>query len=306
MSNAYIAVGYACNQKCSFCPCSENDYKQKALDIYELKNIVDDVKSKNVDNIVISGGEPTIHKILPELVSYILEKDININILSNSEKFSDEKFFNKMLKIFDKNKVVVTTTIHSQNKNEHENINQTKGSFERTLKGLKNLSSAGIHIIVKHCITALNHKDLKAFYEFANNEFNENASIQLCSIDYCGINEQDLEEHKVVYPKLQPYFEEMFDKYEEDINKGSRRRLYCINMPLCACDPYYWKYFMGKGNAYKGYSSPNNRKEVSYENMSDVGTFSDNCQKCRANEICAGTYRSAYALFGDEIFEPYE
>lgn len=305
MDSAYIALGYACNQRCTFCPCTEEDLMLSSIDIGRLKSIVDSLHENNVDLIVISGGEPTIHETFSELLKYIFDKKIRVNILSNSEQFGKSEFFDKVKGILKDQNVVVTTTIHSHLKDQHEKVNNTPGSFDRTIQGLKKLRTIGVNVIVKHCITALNRTDLKAFYEFIDDTFDENVSIQLCSIDYCGIGEQSLEENIIVYPKLKPYFETMFKEYISRCSQGKKRHVYCINIPLCACSSEYWQCFAGKPPAYKGYSSPQIRDNVNYNNQSDVGTFSDECKNCSVNDICAGTYRSAYELFGNRIFKAY-
>ena len=38
---------------------------------------------------------------------------------------------------------------------------------------------------------------------------------------------------------------------------------------------------------------------------SNVGLYTNACKKCKANQLCAGTYRTAFELFGDSIVKPY-
>jgi MoaA/NifB/PqqE/SkfB family radical SAM enzyme len=274
----------------------------------ELKNSIDTmIQEKKVDSIVVSGGEPTIHSDFFDIIKYMTEKNLNITVLSNSERFYEKEFCKEFSEIVNKEKTMVITTIHSQNQEEHEFINQSKGSFIRSIEGLKQLALNGVDVTVKHCITRLNHKDLAKFYKFINSEFTEKVSIQLCSIDYCGLKEDELESNMLDFPRLQSYFEEMFDLYIEDLEKGSKRNVYCINMPLCSCDPYYWRFFTMKTGNYKGYASPNNKGEqkLSDNIENNTGTFAQECMDCIVNEICPGTYRTAFECYGNKIVKKY-
>ena len=79
-------------------------------------------------------------------------------------------------------------------------------------------------------------------------------------------------------------------------------------MPLCSCDPYYWDFFAQKPKEYSGYSSPTSSGKSNYSHNADnnVGTFGVACKDCLAEEICAGTYKTAFQYFGDRIIKKYE
>ena len=97
--------------------------------------------------------------------------------------------------------------------------------------------------------------------------------------------------------------EGLFDFHEEK-PAGERRRLGCISIPLCACDPYYWGYLPRRGNMRYGlYADP--RDEAPSKGMEITGPFSPCCNGCKAFCLCAGTYKSAFSAFGGRIVQPY-
>ena len=104
---------------------------------------------------------------------------------------------------------------------------------------------------------------------------------------------------------FQKDLEKMFDKYLEKGEPG--RLVYCFNMPLCSADPFYWRFFTPKSYGYEGYVSPNRdgKSQRAYNVDSNVGLYTNACKKCKANQLCAGTYRTAFELFGDSIVKPY-
>lgn len=165
MTQGYIAIGYMCNQKCSFCPCSKEEKKYPIPSLKELKQTIETmITESGMDSIVVSGGEPTIHPEFCEFIKFLCEKKLNVTVLSNSEKFSQTDFLNKFLIMADPRYVEIITTIHSQVAVDHERVNGSAGSFERSIQGLRCLQSNGFHVTVKHCITKENYKDLFKLY----------------------------------------------------------------------------------------------------------------------------------------------
>ena len=309
MTQGYIAIGYMCNQACSFCPCSKAEKRYPIPDLEMLEKVVENmIQTSSIDSIVVSGGEPTIHPDFIDFIRYLCEKKLKITILTNSERFSDKKFTDRFLSAVRTELVELITTIHSQSEEEHEAVNGSKGSFQRTIDGMLQIQSGGIHTTVKHCITKANYKDLYQFYKFIDNVFPQETDIQLCSIDYCGLSEENKYDYMVIFPELYPYFEEMFDDYIKKLDVGNKRHMYCINMPLCSLDPYDWDFVAPKIKSYSSYSAPTQKGESNVEDGRDdfIGTLGEGCRKCKAEPLCAGTYRTAFEYFGDRIICPYK
>lgn len=303
MNNAYLAICYVCNQYCSYCPCGNRKKLKNAITPFEdLKEKIDSMKRKGIEHITLSGGEPTLHPYFIELVKYICELGINVTILSNGENFADDIFFQKIRNNFDYSKIRVITTIHSQDCFEHEKANQKVGSFNKTILGLKKIEALGIKVIIKHCITKENYKDLALFYKFIDQKFEKDTDIQLCAIDYVGIPTVRLQEEKLTFPEIKPYLERLFDA---NIASTKPRKLYCVNIPLCSCDPYYWKYIpIRKLRMYDSYSDPGKDSVVEVED--NVSVDENYCGSCAVKSICNGTYHTAFSNFGSSMVKPYE
>lgn len=309
MKSAYLAISYKCNQHCSFCPCSKKESQFPFSDIEQLKKSAKDfVENQGVEMIVVSGGEPTIHPGFHEILTYITKTlYCCVTILSNGERYYNQEFVNKIQEIGTTDKITAITTLHSQNSEEHELINGSKGSLARSIQGLKNMYKIGVDVIVKHCITVDNYKDLLEYYKFIDAEFPEGVCLQLCSIDYCGIDEADLEANMLSFVELQPYLEEMFNYYIQKCEEGSTRHMYAINMPFCSCDPYYWNILVGRADTYLAYGSVDGDGKIEkIDSVSrNVDTFGSACRNCQAVEICPGTYKTAFDYFGNRIVQPY-
>lgn len=82
--SAIIFTG-GCNFRCPFCHNPELVSDLEKVPIYPLKEVEDFLNKKMgwIDAIIVTGGEPTIHKDLPELFLKIKEKNYLSGIATN-------------------------------------------------------------------------------------------------------------------------------------------------------------------------------------------------------------------------------
>lgn len=294
--NAYLAVGYACNQKCRCCPIANNTNKDVLIVPFDrIEKEADAMEQLGITDVTISGGEPTIHPDFLSIIDLFFKKNIFVHVLSNGERFSEQDFLESFLKTIKGNPISITTTFHSNHASEHEFQNQSCGSFNRSLEGLKALDAEGINIAIKHCITANNYSELPEFVSWVLNNFSANAEIQLWGIDICGVSNELAREMFVDYKKIGTYLEKAINLFEKS-DCNCERVLNVNNLPLCMCDPYYWVYF----------TSPESDNYIEHlqngKKMDAIsGTASINCNGCRFRSYCPGVYFSNFALFGDNI-----
>lgn len=303
-SAAYLAICYVCNEHCLFCPCSQEEKQGGKLIKSEiLFREVRNLTQAGMRQITLSGGEPTMHPDFIPLVALCQECGLKTFVLSNGERFADLDFFSRFKSEIRIKDLYVITTLHSHKPKEHEWANQTLGSWERSIRGLKLLEAEGAHITLKHCITKDNYTDLSDFYRCYNQMFGENVDFQFCGIDYCGMDIHQLKEKKLPFAQMRPYLEKMFDCCIEERQRGNRRRVYCINLPLCACDVFYWSFLSGNHTQYKNYLDPSiSDVHVAPEN---VGTDECYCDGCKVLNICPGAYKTVFSLFEGELVHPY-
>ena len=91
-----LKVGYTCNNNCRFCVVAD---KRKFGDLTtkELKKQMEEGR-KTCEDIVFTGGEPTIRKDIFELVRYAKKlKFDTIQIQTNGRMFASKKFCEKII-----------------------------------------------------------------------------------------------------------------------------------------------------------------------------------------------------------------
>lgn len=93
--------------------------------------------------ITISGGEPTLHPNFIEIISFAQKCGMYVTVLSNGENFANNAFVNEIKKCIDITKLRIITTLHSSIPEKHELVNKSKGSFHKSVAGLKNMYELG-------------------------------------------------------------------------------------------------------------------------------------------------------------------
>ena len=207
MKTLFVSPSYVCNEKCVFCPCYKEAKRYAPIPATLLKSCIEEALQKNrIEMVLISGGEPTLYKELPEIMNYIREAGLKIGILSNSLRFANEIFFNSFINTVGVD-FELTTAFHSHVAEEHDAITGIKGSFEKSLKGINNLVKAGVHVTIKHIINGLSYKNLPECAQWVYLTFPDSVSWVICNMDLCGeaLNNNSLT--AVSFDESKPYLD---------------------------------------------------------------------------------------------------
>lgn len=293
--NGYLALGYACNEKCRCCPLVAKNDRENYYPIEQLLDMAQKMLFYGVTDVTLSGGEPTLHPDFFSLIKFFHQNGIGVHVLSNGERFSNFEFADEFIKHAEEGALTVTTTFHSMDADMHEYQNGTPGSFQRSLRGLQYLDKNNINISIKHCITADSYRDLPIYIQHVLESFSSNAEIQLWGIDLNGINCELASKSFVAFSEIGEYLQKAIDLFEVSARYG-HQILTINNLPLCMCDSYYWQYFTSPcQDVYVDVKLEGKDMEP------NAGPISTNCKKCPFHKYCMGAYYSNFELFGDDI-----
>ncbi|MDD5584680.1 MAG: radical SAM protein [Candidatus Omnitrophica bacterium] len=132
-----ISLTNQCNLKCIHC-LRLKDSKNE-LSTLEVKDIISQLSKAGCVCITLTGAEPFERKDFFEIAGFVREKGFALRILSNGTSI-DEKTVNRLKRL----KCELRITLYGITARTHDSITQVKGSFGRTMKGLKLLEKAKI------------------------------------------------------------------------------------------------------------------------------------------------------------------
>lgn len=318
--DAYIAIGYVCNHSCLCCPLTTYDRLHKQLSLEELNQKVTKLlNGKNNDtqiNVVLSGGEPFLDPNIFAVLHKLLVNDCNVSILTNSTQLIKPDIQEKIQEIVDGNdkfrsRLRIISAVHSSNNEIHDYLTGCKGSLWETLAGLDYVVSQNIPVTVKIILNKANKHSLLDTVKYLDEHFPTDVKLQFCGMDYSGRAEKHIDELLVSFQELQPFIEGALDYLEESNSQRIEKKRRCrtfsfLELPLCLCDPYYWRYFTLPPNEQQLYIAPN--EEVLNANHLSVaelqcGTFYEECTRCVAKDLCYGTWKTTYK-YANNLLRP--
>lgn len=147
-----------CNIPCKHCWAQlhgkDNDTKQ-------MLSVVDKLKDAGVIHITLTGGEPFLRKDFFEILEYIKERNIHVEIFTNGW-FLNDKVCKKIKSLLDDDDYV-QMSLDGAIKDTHDAQRMT-GSFDRVISAMKNLKDNDIKFRINFTATHLNVDEISNGY----------------------------------------------------------------------------------------------------------------------------------------------
>ncbi len=299
-SNAKVNLGYIqvtrkCNRKCVFC---SNPHVDDELTLDEIKEQIHDYRKKGVNDIVFTGGEPTLNKNLSNAIEYCKSIGIDCRIITNGMELANPEYAKKLAKAGLEN---VMVSIYSHVPEKEERLTDTPGSYGKTLKAIENVSMHICSPKINIAINSLNARDLDRTVKFLCERFPDIPHFTFNFLDP-GVKVMDGNEWTV--PRYIDTEMSILRTFNYLIMKGKTFRI--ERVPLC--------YLPG----FEHLSAETRRivKEQAYRclfldepgrELREITDFyyekGEACKSCSLNDICCGLNPRYVKLFGvGEIF----
>jgi len=153
----------SCNYSCIHCYCNAGRISKNELSTNEVKKVIKDLHELGVQIIDLIGGEPLIRSDIFEIVSF--GKSIGAQLMINTNGSLATKEVVKKLKNINPN-LLIGVSIDGHKKEIHEFV-RGAGTFEKTMKGLKNFLEYGFDTTILHVINKHNYKYFEEMVLFA-------------------------------------------------------------------------------------------------------------------------------------------
>ena len=255
-----------------------------------------------LSEMVLSGGEPTLHADFVPIVGELARRGIKIGVLTTAERFSDPAFLKQVLSVAPARQLRVLSALHSFDPGVHDGITRAPGSQQRTLDGLRRLCEAGVSLTVKHLITAPTVHALPDFAQTFLETFPPKVRLLFCHIDYRGEAYRNRDRLAVPFSESRPCLEAALDRVLEAARRAgtweAEVRARVRDTPLCAVDSRYWPFFRSQASLRLAvYNDPATRAPKR-EVANSSGPFFRECEKCPVRSQCPGTWLSAESVLG--------
>ncbi|MGI9429820.1 MAG: radical SAM protein, partial [Bythopirellula sp.] len=194
-----IAVTYRCNLACTFCYAgcgtpdaspgnmalekhrnwwkfwrqtrwwrtrnAERDPVAEEMSADEVLRVIDQIAQVGkVPSVSFTGGECTLRPELPLFIRHARENGMRVNIITNGITSASQAYVDKLVRA---GLTSAQVSLEGPNAEVHESLTQRPGSFAKTVRGIKNLRDAGLHVHTNTTICEENADHLNGILDLA-------------------------------------------------------------------------------------------------------------------------------------------
>ncbi len=153
--NCQIEITYRCNHLCTFCYNSPSGAREMTTP--QILETLRKVADLGVLYLTLTGGEALCHKDFFKIAAEVRRLGMALRIYSNGYLMSDKKTVRKIKAL---NPMEVEISLQGARAETHEALTRIRGSFDKTIKAVRNLGEAGVKVNLKCAITKLNQHEL--------------------------------------------------------------------------------------------------------------------------------------------------
>jgi len=269
---------------------------------YTYRDVFIECKNASAEMIpLFTGGEPSIHRDIIKMIYIAGETGRRrIGIQTNAVLMADRAFAGKLRKA---GLTFAILSLHSHDEKISDAITGSPGTFAKTMRGIDNLISEGVDIIINHVLCSLNYRDAERFVDFVKETIVEKMGYRPTE-DYGFLSLSFVQPMgkargaKNVVPRLGeagPFF-----------NAAMRRAIelgMTITNPGCGVPVCFTP-------GLEAYSS---EYHLLMRRTYDVGTFrvnmtrkvkSKRCVECDCDSLCLGVWESYGEMYGLDELNP--
>lgn len=288
----YIQVTRLCNQKCRFC---SNPEREATLTIEEARAQVDDFIARGYDGVILTGGEPTMHPDLGEIVSYARGRGIGCRIITNGQRLADEAFARALA---GRGLQHVHVSVQSADPEVQAFLTGNRESLANVLRAIANVHAAGMTVDINTTINHYNAGSLDVLVRFLVERF---PFLRHFVWNYLDPSMNRATENPDVVPHLWEAEVSLFRAMR--FLEASGRTFRAEKIPLCYmaeyahCSTETRKIVKGEERIVRFLDEKGFVRETLFQHGK-----AEVCSVCRLDPVCAGLYEMDVHYSSSELF----
>jgi len=284
-----VRINGHCNMSCAFCFV---DRTAPDFDITHLKEETQAMARSGTRHLVLSGGEPTLHPQLPDLIRFAkgLGTFDVIEMQSNGVKCADLEYARELVAA-GLNKV--TVSLHSVDAEHSDKITRLPNAFAKTVQSMHNFRQLGVVTQVAHVITKANFQELPQTVRYLRQEFPAaGGHLSICFAIAQEISDLVFQWVTPTFTEIRPFVADALD-YCLETGVGFGGMIGQGGYPPCMLGGELRYYAAVLDKVFKS------------EDAGDQFHKSEKCRECSFDPYCLGPRRSYIEHYGDAEVQPF-
>lgn len=150
----YIQVTRQCNHVCGFCSNPTLSQEQgRKQDFVSVSALIDDFAERGYYGVILTGGEPTLHRELPRIIAYARSRELHVRMITNGHRLAEDGFAET---IAEAGLQMVHVSVYSVRPDVEARIRGRASTLERAYRALDACSRLGMDVNVNCVINRLN------------------------------------------------------------------------------------------------------------------------------------------------------
>ncbi len=290
-----IKIGFACNNKCDFCVQGDKRYRYGPRPFDQMRADLEDGRRRGARGIVITGGEPTIHSNVLDVVSLAREMGYEtVQIQSNGRMFSHLPFCEKAIAA-GANEFALS--LHGSTAETHEKLVRASGAFRQVVNGIRNLARLGQFVIMNTVITSVNYRELPDLARLM-------VGLGVRQYQFAFVHILGTAAKNATW--LVPRKTDVMPFVKEGLDVGLQAGVRCMTeaIPYCLMtgyEPYVAELIIPRTTVFDADMMLNDYTEY---RLTEGKAKGPNCRSCVYFDRCEGPWVEYPELFGWEEFQP--
>jgi MoaA/NifB/PqqE/SkfB family radical SAM enzyme len=296
MKDSYILLLLDCNHDCLFCSVPK---KKTYLNKEDIQKKIDNHISEGAEQITLTGGEPTLHNDLLDIIRYVKSKNTSCRMISNGTSLTIEL----ILKLIDAGLDYLALSVHTFDEEKAKKLAQfEKYDMKKIIMNIRYiLEKTTLPLYLNITINKMNYKELP---QMAHRISKHLKKVHMVNFNYVDIWGNVVEKNTVGTVGIQYYVAERYFIKAFEILKKNNILFRAERIPLC--------YLVG----FEEYSSDFNRmtnqekpttdfvdKETQSFNTNDY-IKSEQCKHCLYSTYCPGMSKNYARMYGTKELVP--
>lgn len=172
ITSVMFELTYRCSEQCIHCYNigSAHDeteishrHERSELNVNQYKSIIDQFCEMGMFRACLTGGDPFSNPNVWEIIEYLYSKNVAFDVYTNGQRLIGNE--SKLAQYYPK---IVGISIYSGIPEVHDSITRVKGSFEKSISVMNELSRLAIPLYLKCCVMKTNYESYKTVYKIAD------------------------------------------------------------------------------------------------------------------------------------------